>query len=557
MTTDGSRRGGVLRRAAAVLLLVPVALLGVLLLGAGPAAAHAVLESSDPAQGSQLAAAPANVTLTFSEEVGLAERSLQVTDPRGRRVDDGKPAHADGDPRTIRVELPAELGKGSYTVSWRVVSADGHPASGTFAIGVGVPAGTPPSAVTVDPAVSALRGLAQLAAYAGSAVIIGASLFLFVLWKDGQSSPRLRRLLVVGVSVAGAGAVAGLFVAGPYIAGRGLGGLFDPGLLGETASSSYGRPLLLRVLAVALSVPVLGVWPRVPDDADAGAGGVAAVGNVVLLAASFALTGHAAEAAPRLLAEAADGVHLVAAGLWLGGLAVLVTAFLPEADGAGRAAVLPRWSRIAAGCVAVLVGTGTYQAWREVTDLDALAWTTYGRILAAKLSVVAVLLVVAGAARLLLVRGRARRLGAVVSAEAVLGLVVLGVTSFLVATPPSRVTFGPPFTASLVAQDVEGRSIRVALDVTSTRSGPQSFGVKVFGADGASIPYQSVIGLLAAPGEDGEPGNGATQLTFVPAADGTARVTTEVSPAGRWRLTVHVLTDPTTDYAATTIYTVH
>jgi methionine-rich copper-binding protein CopC/putative copper export protein len=466
-----------------------------LLLAALPASAHAVLESTSPAQGSEVASAPEVVSLQFSEEVSLP-RTLEVTDGQGRRVDAGAPVHPGGNGATVQVRLRPGLLGGSYTVSWRVVSADGHPVAGTFAFGVGVPAGTVVQQQSVDPAVSGVRALVQLLSCLGVAVILGGSLFLFWLWPAGQASLRMRRLLLVGLITAGVGALGSVVVEGPYVSGLGLPALLDPSLLGETFGSSYGRPLLLRVLAVALSVPVLGIWPRVPDGEDQGPGGVAGVGNAVLLAASFSLTGHASVASPRLLAEIADGVHLVAAGVWLGGLAVLVVAFLPEADAATRAVVLPRWSRLAMTAVALLVR--------------------------------------------------------VVETEAVLGIGVLTVTTFLVAAPPARTTFAAPFSTTVTGTDVDGSTIKVLLDITPTLVGAQTLHVRTYGADGAPLSF------VAATGEMTPDGNGTpVRATFLPDTAGEATADRVIVPsAGTWRLTLQVRTDQTTDYTATTTYTV-
>jgi copper transport protein len=544
---------GWVRRLAIALVAMPV----LLLLAALPASAHAVLESTTPAQGSEVASAPESVSLQFSEEVSLPH-TLAVSDERGRRVDAGAPVHPGGDSRTVQVRLRPGLARGSYTVSWRVVSVDGHPVAGTFAFGVGVPAGTVVQQQSVDPAVSGLRALVQLLSYLGAAVILGGSLFLFWLWPAGQASLAMRRLMLVGLVTAGIGAVGSLVVEGPYVAGLGVPALFDPSLLGETFDSSYGRPLLLRVLAVALSVPVLGIWPRIPDGEDNGPGGVAGVGNAVLLAASFSLTGHAAEASPRLLAEIADGVHLAAAGVWLGGLAVLVVALLPEADAPTRAAVVPRWSRVAMGTVALLVATGVYQAWRETRGVDAVIGTGYGRLLLIKLVAVTGLLGLAAVAR----RSVATRvveatspggaLRRVVETEAVLGVGVLAVTTFLVATPPARTTFAAPFSAKVSGTNADGGTIQVMLDVTPTRVGAQTLRVRTYGADGAPMSFVGATGVIT-PESGGTP----VRATFTTDAAWEATADDVVVPsAGRWKLTVQVRTDQTTDYAATTTYTV-
>ncbi|HEY6797119.1 MAG TPA: CopD family protein, partial [Kineosporiaceae bacterium] len=484
-----------------------------------------------------------------------------------------------GDSRTVRVALAAGLPRGSYTVTWRVVSVDGHPVSGTFTFGVGVPAGAAPQPAS-DPVVGMLRTVMQALSYAGAALLIGGSVFLFLLWPGGHVSLRMRRVMIAGVAVAAVGSAGALLVQGPYVAGRSVTALLDVGLLGETLGAGYGRPLLLRVLAVALSVPVLGIWPRLPDDEDAAPGGIAAAGNALLLAASFSLTGHAAEASPRLVAEAADGVHVAAAGVWLGGLAVLLLAYLPEAahaagsSGRARSPALPvtlaRWSRLAMVAVGLLLLTGVYQGWRETRAVDALTGTTYGELLLAKGVLFLILLGTALAARSLVSRcvsvNRSasdssppgsvavslRRLRSVVGVEAALGVAVLGVTSCLVATPPARSSFGPPFSASVPGKDPDGTTIRVALDISSTRVGTQTVRLHAYTPTGEPLPFATATGELRRVGIPGP-----VRFSFTPIADGVGLASGVVVPsAGRWTLTVQVLTDATTDYAATTSYSV-
>lgn len=53
------------------------------LVGATPAFAHTKLESSDPAEGASLSAAPTQVRLTFAEAVTLPEAPIDVTGPDG------------------------------------------------------------------------------------------------------------------------------------------------------------------------------------------------------------------------------------------------------------------------------------------------------------------------------------------------------------------------------------------------------------------------------------------------------------------------------------------
>jgi copper transport protein len=139
-----------------------------------------------------------------------------------------------------------------------------------------------------------------------------------------------------------------------------------------------------------------------------------------------------------------------------------------------------------------------------------------------------------------------------VSVEACLGVGVLLVTSYLVATPPARSSYGPPFSASVTGKDPEGTPIRVVLDVAPTRVGAQTVRLHAYAPDGQVLPFRSASLDLRREG-----GAGPVRSPFTTVADGEAVAPGVVVPeAGRWTLTVQVLTDATTAYAASTTYTV-
>src|SRR5215212_6924731 len=110
------------------------ALLGVsavwLVLSCAPALAHARLEESYPADGSTLSGSPEQVQLLFNEPVEAEFDPLKVYDQGGDRVDEDN-ARVSPDNRKLLVIDLKDLPEGSYTVDWRVTSADGHPVSGT------------------------------------------------------------------------------------------------------------------------------------------------------------------------------------------------------------------------------------------------------------------------------------------------------------------------------------------------------------------------------------------------------------------------------------------
>lgn len=154
MSTTPARRGAFLRPA------LVAALIGLLaLLGAGPAAAHDVLEGSDPADGSSVATAPSRVTLTFGDAPTPNTATITVVGPDGTtHYESGAPT-SDGE--TVSVGVAPLGAAGRYEIGYRVVSGDGHPVSGALSFTLTTPgpaattaAAAAPPAATTAPAVT-------------------------------------------------------------------------------------------------------------------------------------------------------------------------------------------------------------------------------------------------------------------------------------------------------------------------------------------------------------------------------------------------------------------
>ncbi|GAA0580247.1 hypothetical protein GCM10010172_76510 [Paractinoplanes ferrugineus] len=118
-------------------LLLAAATLLVVLLPGTPAWAHTALVTSDPARDARLTAAPAAVSLVFSQKLNPDFTTIVLSDAAARRVPASAPAIADAR-ATITLEQP--LGNGVYTVAYRVVSLDGHTVQGAYPFTVADPA---------------------------------------------------------------------------------------------------------------------------------------------------------------------------------------------------------------------------------------------------------------------------------------------------------------------------------------------------------------------------------------------------------------------------------
>ncbi|WP_051682006.1 copper resistance protein CopC [Cellulomonas sp. HZM] len=109
--------------------LLPAVGLGLALVAA-PAQAHDVLVGTTPADGSTVDVPPAKVTIEFEEPAVALGTEVRVTGPDGSVVSTGDPELVD---TSVSQALEEDLPAGSYAVTWRVTSQDGHAVSGTFA----------------------------------------------------------------------------------------------------------------------------------------------------------------------------------------------------------------------------------------------------------------------------------------------------------------------------------------------------------------------------------------------------------------------------------------
>ncbi|MGW2200987.1 copper resistance protein CopC [Streptomyces sp. NPDC001774] len=404
-TTTAPRLGTALVR----LLLVAATLLGTLLAAAAPASAHAALTGSDPQDGAVVATAPKDVNLTFSEQVAMSDDSIRVLDPAGKRVDTSEIRDlCSGSIVRYGVGLRAGLPEGTYTVAWQTVSADSHPIAGAFTFSIGAPSQTSvalPDQEVGGGLVGALYGIARYLSYAGFVVLVGGGAFVLACWPRGASVQALQRLVVRGWLTLTAATLAMLLLRNPYTGSGKLADAFDLGGLGSVLETKTGAALISRLLllgAAALFIAVLfGTYTKRTDEKEKKdlTFGLAIGGSVVAagIAGTWALAEHASTGIQPLIAMPVDLLHLLAVASWLGGLTALLVA-LYRAPGIERAAV-ERFSKIAFGSVVVLAATGLYQSWRQVGSWSALTGTSYGRLLLAKVGLVAVLVGIAWVSR--------------------------------------------------------------------------------------------------------------------------------------------------------------
>jgi copper transport protein len=457
-----------MRRGRKVTCGLVAGLVAALFAGAGVASAHAELLSSTPQPGAVLAAGPKNVTLTFNENVEISLGAIRLFDGTGASVDISAARHPDGHRDAVEVDLPA-LKNGSYVVDWRVVSADSHPVHAAFTFQVGpnsnLAAGLldqiissshvgKPAGIGLD--VSRSLVTASIAIVFGGLLVCGLGIVPF--------GKRQRVVIAVAAAV---GAIAGL-LALPlevgYTAGRSLGVITDGSAWRAVFNTPIGLAWTIRAEVIAATAAVLLLaharsrakwWQPL------------LILGLVTVGIASAYGGHGATGRWHYLGVFLTMLHVSSMAVWLGGLVMLVVSFA-EVERVG----VQRFSSIALLAVTSIVVTGTIQGFRQIGSIDGLTGTSYGKLLIWKVVAVAGILVVATVARAsthgrLSLRSAAvptpasvgaasagfdrARLRRAISIETFLAVVVVVVTSLLMASNPSEASASAPFSSTLTS----------------------------------------------------------------------------------------------------------
>jgi copper transport protein len=405
----------------------------VLLTLASPASAHATLVSSDPADGARLDQAPDVVSLTFNEGVSADVGGLRVFAPDGERVDRGAVRVAGG---VVAVNV-ADGGDGTYVVTYRVTSADGHPVRGGLVFAVGDEAADSAALGEFfdeggDRPWEIVAAVLRALCYAGALIAAGATLFRYIV--DDSARATVRKVVLVSAAVSATSATVALPALAALATGQGATSITDDGVLIAVLGEGVGWSLL--ALLVGLALVVVDVAPA------------ASVAGAIIASASFGLSGHNRATDPAWFATIADSVHGVATAIWFGGTVALTIVIARHATGATGA--VTRFSRLALVTVAVVVLSGGTLSFLEVREVEALTSTTYGALLMSKVIVVGTVIGLAAYNRFALLpalgRGDGRvavtRLGSIVRLESIGMLVAVVATAVLVNVTPARVAAG-------------------------------------------------------------------------------------------------------------------
>jgi copper transport protein len=507
---------------------------------AGEACAHASLVKASPADGAVVPGAPAALSLTFNEPV--SPLVIRLIGPDGAPI---VPRTVVGEDNTVTVTAPANLQRGTHVLSWRVISADGHPVGGSLMFSIGAPSAQPAAEADsrADRGVRAVLWAVRVVLYVGLFAGIGGA--FFCAWiADPVSRRRSQPWLLVLLA-------AGLVAAPASVALQGVDALDLP-LSGVTQKVSWetGLETSYGLTAIAAAFALFaGFFACVAESARI-ARGLALLG-LLGVGLALSLSGHASTAQPQLVSRPALFLHAVCVAFWIGALLPLALGVRDAGKRAAPSGVgeVRRFSNAIVPVVVLLVLTGLWLAFVQLDRIEALWTTNYGQVLAGKLAAVIALFALAAANRYWLVPKFESSGGAVarpfaisIAFELVIALVILGLVALWRFTPPPRALAAD----ASISVHIHGEKAMAEIEIERAKQRSPQASVLVL--DGAFQPLaaKEVTLVLANPAAGIEPIRmNATRA----GANGGARANTStwrigdlrIPVAGRWNLRVEIL----------------
>jgi copper transport protein len=532
-------------------------LLGVfsLLLSAGPAAAHAALERTDPEGGTVLPSAPTQIALFFNEPVSLQPKGIRVFDAVGTPVT-VSPHVVD---ERADIVFDEDLAQGTYLVSWRVTSSDGHAISGIFDFSV-----TQTSEIRFTPTdpepTTALTTALQVANginYAALLTTTGLALFMaYLVPRSATSMAATRhRLATLSLAAAALALTATVLLIPLLTLWQSAGSLSEL----TTADAWAG----LRSVAVLAPIPMVAVGlglvilaqrddlRRLGAPGDASADATLAptsllLGGTALALSSLVINGHTRSYGPTWISFPADLLHVSAAAIWLGSLVGLVVATRRSSRAlpAEVADTVARFSGIAVETILVLSVAGVIMSLLILDSLSALLESSWGVTLLIKVGLVAMIMGIALLNRYKLMPRVQRepdsavawaRLRRLLRLEVIAVLLVVMVTGLLVTkTPIIEATAAESrIPAQTLQSQVPLGSGQLTVSVQPVQRGTNTVTFTLTDADGNPLKVPSAP-ILKTNYQDLGLGPFEQQVTEV--RPGTYTATTELDFTGRWLL---------------------
>ncbi|MDB5056485.1 MAG: copC [Bacilli bacterium] len=442
--------------------------------------AHASLLKSIPDANSHSTASPQQISLVFNERLENSLYYIKVINDKGQSVTTNK-ASMDETHTHLSLQLPI-LADGTYVTTYHIISADGHPVGGSylFAVGSGQNDNTflPPNQQLMQGHLlswdmslqDTLQSTSRIVYYFALLLLMGWVIWSALLRNNDISFQQTLRKWRTGLLRLFVIALIGLIYF-HYQELLGDGGVNE--LLRLFSGTSIGISWLISFVLALLGFVILQrkrwldiVW-------------------VLAMIATKCMNGHAIAFKPADVTLGLDAVHLFAAALWVGGLAI---GFVFWKNKAFLGEWLPRFSRAALGSILVLTITGSITTLLFLPKLKYVLYTQWGTLLLIKVGLVVCVAIVGSIIRIYLRKWRVeqkeiRTLRLWLKLDLILMLLVVAIVGLLTYAAPIPVN--QPFNWHEM-----GEKAHLTLTISPNIPGTNSFDLELWMPEKTGKPKQ-------------------------------------------------------------------
>lgn len=494
------------------------------LLSAGTASAVGdnTLSSSNPAPSENVTVAPTQLQLVFTNPLAnpndVNQMGLSLVCD-GNIVSLGA-AQLGTDLKTVSAPLTQVPAAGACVVSWALPDGSSGAFSFTSSIaapttstslptGTTLPAPVAPGdgnpIVDKSPRVGGPLGLFRLLSYIFSATLVGGVILILFAWPEGVEYAVCRRFLrfVVVLNIAALVLVA-IYTTAQYT-GKGVTASISPNTWRDLWDTLPGKALLFRVLISLFTIWAVWNPQHVLDPGTQ----LMSVGIIAALAVTYGFDRTGGRLPP--LGYASGVLHMVAVSAWFGGLVLLARVVLIGPGDVDLVQAVRGFGRIATRAMPLAIVTGVIATYRF--DGFGLVTSQHGRLVTLKILVVGFMAYATWVTRQFVLTRMQRvpaldermaaHLRRAVGTEATAGVVVLALTSWMMATTPIHYYEAPRDDGPRYAfsEELENDRFRVRFSVSPATTGQNQILIELF--EPRRIQEFTVRMTPKAPGYDG------------------------------------------------------
>ncbi|MFN8015846.1 MAG: copper resistance protein CopC [Acidimicrobiia bacterium] len=465
----------------------------IILVNPSSAYAHSQITGSNPGPDETLVFSPKYIELKFSESITATRNSIRLYDQNAKQIELASKTTSVNS-TDIHREIPS-LNRGIYIVSWSVTSADTHPVKGAYTFSIGeknkqigdidkrIAQVLQGNSISKETKVFALINKWFL--FAALSLMIAITVLCF--FKILKYSADLNKYLLLSLVVVLITTFIGLVVQTSFVQEVSLITALKPNLFFEQMRSHYGLASLLRIIFAVILYFVLTKMNK--------SFLILALILCIDVAVTVSLSGHAVAGEYVSVAIVLSVIHVMSTFTWLGSILLIATRYKSIRNQIN----FKKFSKCAMICVALAFMTGAFAWYRQIGPWVYATNSFFGKLVIAKIVFVIATVIAAFFARKKVLSSSVEnsKFRKLVSFEALVLLIVLGMTSVLVSAVPAKQSANVEISKQI---QVSNKILQITVDPAKT--GVSQLHVYLYKKNGVPFQFDQSLNNLQKSGAE-------------------------------------------------------